>query len=95
MALIADCNVETAVLDGWVTATTDNVPVTNTVEGVEEVVFGNATFTSRITDGNSIIQKCEGVDEPLNSTTTEYTRVSSTAMGHVLGTDWTEWLKTS
>ena len=107
MALIADCNAATtAVADGWIKiGGTVNAPMQkkmelNAVVGSEgegtymHAVFADATFKVDLADNQAIVQYAEGLDEGGQDTTTVYKRISAASLGHVVGTDWGEWLKT-
>jgi len=94
--LIADCNAETESADGYITmAGSLNIPTTITPQGEVDNVFASGTFISKLATGSLIVQEIEGIDDVKQSTTTKYTRFSSTEAGHVLGTDFSEWLKSS
>ncbi len=111
MALIADCDaVAVATLDGWITEGGSlNIPMSRKPTGELEAVFSEAHFRHLVVDTNLFIQEVEGMDEigagaatnpaaPLGgnrASLTKYQRISYTRYGHVLGTDWSRWLKVS
>ncbi len=108
MALIADCN--TAVTEdaaGWITLDTVNGPMqkksaVNDVAGSAgegtfmHSVYAIATLNVDVASTSLIVQTTDGLDEATGqSVTTKYQRVSAIELGHVVGTDWSEWTKVS
>ena len=96
MALIADCNVTTAMVTGitWVDPTTLNVPLTKNPDGtVDEAVFNHGMISS-VSDGSDLcVQTIVGINKETNLQMTKWERYSSIVKGHVFGTDWSEWIQ--
>lgn len=95
MALIADCNVATAITDGWIDPTSLNQPTEIGSDGIEHTVYQSAVFTALLAGTVTLVQTVQGLNNSNGSQTVagRYTRVSSIELGHVLGTDFTEWTK--
>ena len=96
MALIADCNITTPIVDGasWIDANTLNIPMTKDAQGNTVTALHDRGMISASSDGSQLcIQTVEGVDEATNLLMTKWQRFSSTVMGQTFGTDWSEWVK--
>ena len=95
MALIADCNVTTPIVDGasWIDASTLNTPQTKDGQGATVDAVHDRGMISAESDGSELcIQTITGVNEANNTQITKWTRHSSVVMGHVFGDDWSEWI---
>ena len=96
MALIADCNVTTAMVTGvtWIDATTLNAPETiNSLGETVDAMHDHAMISAESDGSDLCIQTIVGVNEENNILMSKYQRFSSIVMGHVFGTDWSEWVK--
>jgi len=96
MALIADCNITTPIVDGasWIDASTLNAPeIVNSLGETVDAMHDRAMI-SAVSDGAQLcIQTIDGVNEENNILMSKYQRFSSVVMGHTFGTDWSEWVK--
>ena len=95
MALVADCNITTAIVDGvsWIDGTTLNTPLTKNGQGETVDAVHDHGMISAESDGSDLcVQTITGVSEENNTELTKWTRHSSIVMGHVFGTDWSEWI---
>jgi len=95
MALIADCNITTPIVDGasWIDPTTLNVPLTKNGQGVIVDAVHDRGMISAESDGSELcIQTITGVSEENNLQITKWTRYSSIVMGHAFGVDYSEWI---
>ncbi len=94
MALIADCDITTPIVDGasWVDPTTLNIPMTKNAMGATVPTFHNHAMISSESDGSDLcIQTITGVNEASNLLMAKAQRFSSIVKGHTFGTDWSEW----
>ena len=96
MALIADCNITTPIVDGasWIDPTTLNAPQTvNSLGETVDALHDHAMISAESDGSDLCIQTIVGVNEENNLLMSKYQRFSSVVMGHVFGTDFSEWVK--
>ena len=94
MALLADCNVTTAIVDGatWIDPSSLNIPMTKNAQGETVPTFHDQAMISAVSDGSDLcVQTVIGINESRNLLMAKAQRFSSIVKGHVFGTDWSEW----
>ena len=96
MALIADCNSTTVVVDGvgYIDNNTLNAPMQKNSMGEMDFFFHDrALFECKYDGQNICVQTVTGINEDTNLLMTQVQRFSSSVKGQVVGTDWSEWTK--
>ena len=94
MALLADCNVTTPIVDGatWVDPTSLNIPMTKNAQGETVATFHDVAMISAESDGTNLcVQTITGINESSNVLLSKARRFSSVVKGHTFGTEWSEW----